>query len=86
MHTLTRNVDSADWYFSMLAPLSKEVKLGIISRLSASLTEKSVRKRTDMSFFDGLNNSWDDGTPAEEEISRIHEARTSGITRHLVDF
>lgn len=86
MRTLTRNFNSADWYFSMLAPLSKEVKLGIISRLSASLTKKAVRKRTDMSFFEGLNNSWDDGTPAEEEISRIHEARTSGMTRHLVDF
>ena len=86
MRTITTSVNSADWYFSMLAPLNREVKLDIISRLSASLTKKVKRKKADMSFFDGLNNSWDDGTPAEEEIKLIHEARNSGLTRNLAEF
>ena len=75
MPTLTSTISITDWYYSLLAPLSKEVKLDIISRLSASLTRKSAAKKADMSFFDGLNNSWDDGTPVEEEIQHIHEAR-----------
>ena len=86
MRTITTSINSADWYFNMLAPLNKEVKLDIISRLSASLTKKVKRKKTDMSFFDGLTNSWDDGTPLEEEIKRIHKARTSGLTRNLAEF
>lgn len=57
MRTITTSINSADWYFNMLAPLNKEVKLDIISRLSASLTKKVKRKKTDMSFFDGLTNS-----------------------------
>ena len=86
MRTITTPVNSADWYLSMLAPLNKEVKLDIISRLSASLTQKTERRKVDMCFFDGLNNSWDDGTPVEEEIKQIQEARTSGLTRSLVEF
>ena len=34
-----------------------------------------------MSFFDGLSNAWDDGTPAENVIEQIYNARTSGETR-----
>ena len=86
MRTLTKTTNYADWYMGMLAPLRKEVKLDIISRLSESLTKKVERRKTDMSFFDGLNNSWDDGTPVEEEIRHIHEARTSGVTRDLIEF
>ena len=86
MRMRTTTINNADWYFKMLAPLNREVKLDIISRLSASLTKKVGRKKTDMTFFDGLNNSWDDGTPVKEETRLIHEARTSGLTRNLVDF
>ncbi len=68
MRKLNTTANNADWYYSMLAPLNKEVKLDIISRLSTSLTQKTKRKKTDMSFFDGLNNSWDDETPVEEEF------------------
>ena len=68
-------INNTDWLMLLLSTQSKEVKLDIISRLSASLTRKNKVKKDDMSFFDGLTNSWDDGTPAEEEIARIMSAR-----------
>lgn len=86
MRTSTTSANSADWYFSMLVPLNKKMKLDIISRLSASLAKKAESRKTDLNFFDGLTDAWDDGTPVEEEIRRIHEARTSGTTRNLVEF
>ena len=70
-------INNTDWLMRLLSTQTKEVKLDVISRLSASLNRKAERSNTDASFFDGLNNSWDDGTSVEEEINRIHEARTS---------
>lgn len=79
-------INNTDWLMRLLSTQSKDVKLDIISRLSASLTKKDKRSKSDMSFFNGLTNSWDDGTPAEEEIARIRAARLSGQTRKLVEF
>ena len=70
----------------LLTTQSKEAKLSIISRLSASLLKKTTTKKYDMSFFSPLTNAWDDGTPAEEEVQLIRNARTSGTTRVLADF
>ena len=70
----------------LLAPQSREVKLDLISRLSASLIKKTRKSHNDMSFFDQLTNAWDDGTSAEEEIACIKKARTSGVTRTLAEF
>ena len=70
-------INNTDWLMRLLSTQSKEVKLDIISRLSASLTRKNKAKKDDMSFFDSLTNSWDDGTPVEEEVARIKAARHS---------
>jgi hypothetical protein len=70
-------INNTDWLMRLLSTQSKEVKLDIISRLSASLTRKNKAKKDDMSFFDSLTK-WDYGTPVEEEVARIKAARHSG--------
>lgn len=79
-------VDKTDWLMRLIAPTSNKVKLSIISRLSESLVKRPSKKKVDMSFFDGLTGAWADETPAEEEVKRIREARTTGCTRQLADF
>ena len=65
-------IEHTDWLMRLLSLQSKEEKLVIINRLSASLLKKKRRKSADMCFFDGLTNAWDDGTSVEEEVKRIH--------------
>ena len=77
---------TAEWYTQMLMPLENTIKLTIINRLSASLLENEENKKTEMSFFDGLNNSWNDGISPEAEAAAIRSARTQGVTRVLEDF
>lgn len=84
MSTATKKM--ADWYTQMLLPLENSIKLTIINRLSASILENIETKKYDMSFFDGLNNSWDNGVSPEVEMTSIHNARTQGVTRHIEDF
>ena len=42
-----------------------------------------LESKKEMNFFDGLNNSWDDGTSPEEETASIRSARTQGKTKVL---
>ena len=79
-------INNTEWLMRLLSTQSNDVKLAIISRLSESRTKKKKKTDNDMSFFDGLINSWDDGTPAEEENARIRAARLSGQTRKLAEF
>ncbi len=79
-------VDKTDWLMRLIAPTSNEVKLSLINRLSESLVKRPSKRKVDMSFFDGLTGAWIDGTPAEEEVERIRDARTTGCTRQLADF
>ena len=76
---------TAAWYTRMLMPLERNIKLTIISRLSASLVENEASK-TDSGFFDGLTGAWDDGVSPEDEAASIRSARTQGATRVLEDF
>ena len=39
--------------------------------------------KTDMSFFDGLTNAWDDGVSPEDEMHRIRASRMQGKTRKI---
>ena len=85
MPMATIAMENREWLINLLAAQSREVKLDIISKLSASLTHK-LKKDNAENFFDGLTNAWVDGTTAEDDIKYIHEARTSGLTRSLADF
>ena len=75
---------TANWYAKMLAPLESNIKITIINRLSASLLEKNDASKKDMSFFDGLSDSWCDNKSPEEETASIRPARCQGKTRNLM--
>ena len=75
--------NTVDWYMRMLAPQMRDVKLDLISRLSASMLEDENTAKTDMSFFDGLTNAWDDGVSPEDEMHRIRASRMQGKTRKI---
>jgi hypothetical protein len=77
--------NTVDWYMRMLAHQIKEVKLDLISKLSASMIENDNIPKNDMSFFDGLTNAWDDGISPEEEMRIIRESRTHRRTRKIED-
>lgn len=85
LHTL----NITDWYMKILNPLSSEVKLNLINRLSESVLKerlsahKSKKKSADSVFFESLSDSWDDGTTPEEEMQYIRESRQSNITREI---
>lgn len=76
----------ADWYAQMLMPLGNSIKITIINKLSASMLENTGSNKKDLSFFDGLNNSWSDDISPEEETASIRNARMSGKTRVLEEF
>lgn len=86
MNTIT--IDNTDWIMRLIAPLSEDTKISIINRITAMMMKKDrkEKKQADMSFFDGLSNAWDDGTPAENVIEQIYNARTSGETRKIIEF
>ncbi len=85
MNTIT--IDNTDWIMRLIAPLSEDTKISIINRITAMMMKKDRKKKqADMSFFDGLSNAWDDGTPAENVIEQIYNARTSGETRKIIEF
>jgi hypothetical protein len=77
---------TANWYAQMLMPLEDSVKITIINKLSASMLDDKVSSKTDLSFFDGLNNSWCDDISPEEESASIRNSRVSGKTRILEEF
>lgn len=79
------SLNSADWYMKLLAPLSPDIKLDLISKLSESLKEKvsakSVSNPSD--FFGSLTGAWEDEVSVEDEIKFIRESRTSNKTRSI---
>jgi hypothetical protein len=48
--------------------------------------EKNDASKKDMSFFDGLSDSWCDNKSPEEETASIRTARCQGKTRILEEF
>lgn len=83
-------LNPADWYMKLLAPLSPDIKLDLISKLSESLKEKNVFsgkvKSEDSDFFEALSGAWDDGISVEEEVEKIRGSRTSNKTRVINNF
>lgn len=78
MNTFTPTVDSPNVsiYWNMLKNLSEDVKLELISKLSASLlaSRKEEHSENWASCFSG---GWKDSREAEEIISDIRSARTN---------
>lgn len=83
-------LNPADWYMKLLAPLSPDVKLDIISKLSESLKEKRTFSRKTASkssnIFEALSGAWEDDTSVEEEVEKIRGSRTSNQTRVIDKF
>ncbi len=84
MNAITR--ETANWYAQMLMPLENSIKITLINKLSASILEKSKQTKKNMSFFDGLSNSWCDDISPEEETAAIRAAMVQGNSRILEDF
>lgn len=74
-------------YMRMLAPLSDEVKLDLIHRLSASLLRKKSKSiAIDNDLFAGITGAWNDDVSPEEEAKHIRESRRSGSTRTIKEW
>lgn len=88
---MLRALNITDWYMKLLNPLSTEVKLNLINKLSeAVLKESGVshKSKADSTsdFFASLGTSWDDGISPEEEASRLRNARMNDVTRNIETF
>lgn len=85
LHTL----NIIDWYMKILNPLSSEVKLNLINRLSESVLKEGISVHSPKApsskndFFAALSDSWDDGITPEEETDCIRNSRLSGATRNI---
>ena len=69
----SRKRADASVYWNMLKGLSSEIKLDLISRLSASLLK---READDAHWASEFAGKWKDDRSAEEMIADIREART----------
>ncbi len=84
------SLNPTEWYMKLLAPLSPDIKLDLISKLSESLkekvshSEKTILKSED--FFSTLSGAWEDDTSVEEEMKIIRDSRTSNRTRKMEKF
>lgn len=80
METLSldnRHQDS-NVYWNMLKGLSSDIKLELISRLSASLVKpKELKADTNTNWAFSLAGRWQDSRNAEDIINDIRESRTS---------
>ena len=77
------DLKQAERFARMISPCQKEVKLALINKLSADLLKGEEKDDVDMSIFDGLSNSWDDGLSVEEETEKIRAARVQGVSRMI---
>lgn len=73
--TIRHTADSAI-YWNMLKNLAPDVKLDLISRLSASLITVVKSPSTERNWAMRLSGRWEDDRSTEQIISDIHEART----------
>lgn len=84
------SLNPTEWYMKLLAPLSPDIKLDLISKLSESLKEKishPAKKASDAeNFFGALSGAWEDGVSVEEEMKYIRDSRTSNKTRKMEQF
>lgn len=83
-------LNPVDWYMKLLAPLSPDIKLDLISKLSESLkdthtlSKKITPKSSD--FFGALSGAWEDDISVEDEVKKIRGSRTSNQTRTIDEF
>lgn len=66
---------SAEAYWDILKNLSFDIKLDLISKLSASLLKR--HKEPDAHWTSAFAGKWIDDRPAEEIVKDIREARTT---------
>lgn len=87
---MEQSLNPTEWYMKLLAPLSPDIKLDLISKLSESLKEKvshSTRKVSKAeNIFSALSGAWEDNVSVEEEMKNIRESRTSNKTRVMDNF
>ena len=78
MRTAAPHIESPDIsiYWNMLKNLNEDIKLELISKLSASLLASNKKEQAEnwASIFSG---AWEDSRDAEEIVSDIRNARTS---------
>lgn len=83
-------LNPVDWYMKLLAPLSPDIKLDLISKLSESLKDTHTHSKKISSkssdFFSALSGAWEDDTSVEDEVRKIRESRTSNQTRIIDEF
>ncbi len=69
---------SSNIYWNMLKGLSSDIKLELISRLSASLvTPNEAKVETNVPWTIQLAGRWHDSRSTEDILSDIRESRTS---------
>jgi len=78
MNTFTPTVDSPNIsiYWNMLKNLNEEVKLELISKLSASLLNSKQKEQTE-NWASSFSGAWEDSRDAEDIISDIRNVRTN---------
>ena len=84
-------LNPVDWYMKLLAPLSPDIKLDLISKLSESLKDTHTYSKKSFNpkssdFFSALSGAWEDDTSVEDEVRKIRESRTSNQTRIIDEF
>ncbi len=70
-------LNPVDWYMKLLAPLSPDIKLDLISKLSESLKTRIHIQRNHVQifrFFGALSGAWEDETSVEDEVQKIRKA------------
>jgi len=78
MNTFTPTVDSPNIsiYWNMLKNLNEDIKLELISKLSASLLASNKKEQAE-NWASSFSGAWEDSRDAEEIVSDIRNARTS---------
>ena len=87
---MLRALKIMDWYMKLLNPLSTEVWLSLINKLSESLLKESssfykTKAAFTSDFFDSLGTSWDDGISPEEETFRLCSTCMYNVTYNWWD-
>lgn len=77
------NISLTNKYLLWLSSLNKDVKLGIIEGLCASMQHKKSKEATDLDFVDKLSGAWDDGISTEEKMREIRNTEYSLLQRDV---
>ena len=77
-----------DNYIRILKDFDDHEKLRIINALTESMLESQEEKKEESmeEFLNSLTAWKDDGESYEETVSKLRNARCSGVTRHLMEW